>query len=46
MLKKDKYTIVFSTTLVNSKKNQKIIICSILYLTLEYYKLFNDLEKE
>jgi len=45
MLKKDKFTILFSTTLANSKKNQKIIICSILYLILEYYKLFNELEK-
>ena len=54
IIKKNRHAIAFSTTLANSTKSSKIMICSILNLTREYtgisdvncYILFIDLEKE
>ena len=54
ILKKSRHAIAFSTTLANSSKSTKIMICSVLNLTREYtgisdvncYILFIDLEKE
>ena len=54
ILKKSRHAIAFSTTLANSSKSTKIMVCSVLNLTREYtgitdvncYILFIDLEKE
>ena len=54
ILKKSRHAIAFSTTLANSNKSSKIMVCSVLNLTREYtgitdvncYILFIDLEKE
>ena len=54
VLKKSRHAIAFSTTLTNSPKPTKIMVCSVLNLTREYtgitdvncYILFIDLEKE
>ena len=54
VLKKSRHAIAFSTTLTNSSKPTKIMVCSVLNLTREYtgitdvncYILFIDLEKE
>ena len=54
ILKKSRHAIAFSTTLANSTKSTKIMVCSVLNLTREYtgitdvncYILFIDLEKE
>ena len=54
ILKKSRHAIAFSTTLANSTKSSKIMVCSVLNLTREYtgitdvncYILFIDLEKE
>ena len=54
ILKKSRNAIAFSTTLTNSSKSIKIMVCSVLNLTREYtgitdvncYLLFVDLEKE
>ena len=54
ILKKSRNAIAFSTTLTNSSKSIKIMVCSVLNLTREYtgitdvncYILFIDLEKE
>ena len=54
ILKKSRHAIAFSTTLANSTKTTKIMVCSVLNLTREYtgigdvncYILFIDLEKE
>ena len=54
VLKKSRHAIAFSTTLTNSSKPVKIMVCSVLNLTREYtgitdvncYVLFIDLEKE
>ena len=54
ILKKSRHAIAFSTTLPNTSKPSKIMVCSVLNLTREYtgitdvncYLLFKDLEKE
>ena len=54
ILKKSRHAIAFSTTLENSSKSKKIMVCSVLNLEREYtgindvncYILFIDLEKE
>ena len=54
ILKKSRHAIAFSTTLANSSKSTKIMVCSVLNLTREYtgitdvncYICFIDLEKE
>ncbi len=54
ILKKSRHAIAFSTTLPNTSKPSKIMVCSVLNLTREYtgitdvncYLLFIDLEKE
>ena len=54
ILKKSRHAIAFSTTLANSTKASKIMVCSVLNLTREYtgitdvncYIIFLDLEKE
>ena len=54
ILKKSRHAIAFSTTLSNSTKTTKIMVCSVLNLTREYtgitdvncYIIFIDLEKE
>jgi hypothetical protein len=54
ILKKSRHAIAFTTTLSNSSKASKIMVCSVLNLTREYtgitdvncYLLFVDLEKE
>ena len=54
ILKKSRHAIAFSTTLANSTKSTKIMVCSVLNLTRENtgitdvncYILFIDLEKE
>ena len=54
ILKKSRHAIAFSTTLANSSKSKKIMVCSVLNLEREYtgindvncYILFIDLEKE
>ena len=54
ILKKSRHAIAFSTTLPDTSKSTKIMVCSVLNLTREYtgitdvncYILFIDLEKE
>ena len=54
ILKKSRHAIAFSTSIANSPKSTKIMVCSFLNLTREYtgitdvncYVLFIDLEKE
>ena len=54
ILKKSRHAIAFSTSIANSPKSTKIMVCSVLNLTREYtgitdvncYVLFIDLEKE
>ena len=54
ILKKSRHAIAFTTTLSNTSKISKIMVCSVLNLTREYtgitdvncYLLFVDLEKE
>ena len=54
ILKKSRHAIAFSTTLPNTTKSSKIMVCSVLNLTREYtgitdvncYMIFIDLEKE
>ena len=54
ILKKNKNAIAFSTTISNSQKNKKIMVCSVLNLEREYtgitdvncYLIFIDLENE
>ena len=54
ILKKSRHAVAFTTTLSNSTKLTKIMVCSVLNLTREYtgitdvncYLLFIDLEKE
>ena len=54
ILKKSRHAIAFSTTLPDTSKSTKIMVCSVLNLTREYtgitdvncYVLFIDLEKE